>query len=83
MQFRPSNHPIYSVSLMQLTLVAFWRHVFIPRRRSCVKLLACALAVCSNTVRGETIDFEQSIRPIFEASCFQCHGPEKKKGVYG
>lgn len=25
------------------------------------------------------IDFDRDVRPIFEASCIECHGPEKKK----
>jgi len=26
------------------------------------------------------ITFDKDIKPIFEKSCFKCHGPEKKKG---
>ena len=28
------------------------------------------------------VDFAKDIRPIFEKSCFSCHGPEKQKGDY-
>lgn len=31
------------------------------------------------TTQG-TIDFEKTIRPIFETRCVECHGPFKKKG---
>ncbi len=26
------------------------------------------------------VTFDKDIKPIFEKSCFQCHGPEKQKG---
>jgi uncharacterized membrane protein/mono/diheme cytochrome c family protein len=26
------------------------------------------------------VDFDRDVRPIFEASCIECHGPKKKKG---
>lgn len=26
------------------------------------------------------VTFDKDIKPIFEKSCFKCHGPEKKKG---
>ena len=26
------------------------------------------------------VTFEKEIKPIFEKSCFKCHGPEKQKG---
>lgn len=32
------------------------------------------------TVKG--ITFEKDIKPIFEKSCFKCHGAEKQKGKY-
>ncbi|MDB6025127.1 MAG: Protein of unknown function (DUF1553)/Protein of unknown function (DUF1549)/Planctomycete, partial [Verrucomicrobiales bacterium] len=28
------------------------------------------------------VDFEKDIKPIFAASCLQCHGPEKQKGGF-
>jgi len=31
---------------------------------------------------GQTGEFARVIQPIFEARCYQCHGPEKQKGDY-
>jgi mono/diheme cytochrome c family protein len=31
---------------------------------------------------GEAVDFAKEIRPIFEARCFECHGPEKQKSSF-
>ena len=31
---------------------------------------------------GGQIDFARDIKPIFERSCFKCHGPEKPKGRF-
>jgi hypothetical protein len=28
---------------------------------------------------GRTVDFARDIRPIFEAKCYECHGPKKQK----
>jgi mono/diheme cytochrome c family protein len=30
--------------------------------------------------KKEGLTFDKDIRPLFEKSCFKCHGPEKKKG---
>jgi mono/diheme cytochrome c family protein len=31
---------------------------------------------------ARAVDFRRDIRPIFEASCLKCHGPEKQKGGF-
>src|SRR5437016_325200 len=31
---------------------------------------------------GKTVHFAEDIRPIFEQSCYQCHGPEKQKSNF-
>jgi hypothetical protein len=29
-----------------------------------------------------SVDFDRDVRPVFEASCFQCHGPQKPKSHF-
>ena len=36
---------------------------------------------CSPAV-GAPVDFLREVRPIFEAKCFKCHGPEKQKSGF-
>src|SRR3954468_3811711 len=31
---------------------------------------------------SRTVDFAKDIQPIFEASCIQCHGPDKQKSGF-
>ena len=41
-----------------------------------------AWALCCSTVVGGPVDFLREVRPIFEAKCFKCHGPEKQKSGF-
>lgn len=59
-----------------------------------LQLLAGSVLVAGATVLAADVDvsklppaatqtgitFDKDIKPIFEKSCFKCHGPEKKKG---
>lgn len=59
-----------------------------------LQLLAGSVLVAGATVFAADVDvsklppaatqtgitFDKDIKPIFEKSCFKCHGPEKKKG---
>lgn len=59
-----------------------------------LQLLAVSLLVASSPAFAAEVDvsklppaatqtgitFDKDIKPIFEKSCFKCHGPEKKKG---
>jgi hypothetical protein len=43
--------------------------------------LLAFLAVCRSLV-GSTVDFTRDVKPIFDAHCIACHGPEKHKSGY-
>jgi len=47
--------------------------------QSCLALLLPGL-LCLNAQAQP--DFARDIRPIFERSCFECHGPERQRGAY-
>lgn len=42
--------------------------------------LAVAPAVYGSGPEGGEIDFVRDVRPIFEEHCYECHGPDKRKG---
>lgn len=41
-----------------------------------------AWALCCSPAIGAPVDFIREVRPIFEAKCFKCHGPEKQKSGF-
>ncbi|MBI3871281.1 MAG: PSD1 domain-containing protein [Verrucomicrobia bacterium] len=49
----------------------------IPRPQAVVAAIAVWLA---NAAVGAAPDFAREVRPVLEAHCVQCHGPEKQKG---
>lgn len=49
-----------------------------PQIRPC---LVIGLTLLS-PVAAKSADFAKEIRPIFEARCYECHGPEKQKGDF-
>src|SRR5689334_20999934 len=42
-------------------------------------LFAIFVAAGAQPVAGAGVDFARDVRPIFEARCVSCHGPEKAK----
>ena len=50
----------------------------IPLSPFLCQLLLFALAL----PQLHAVDFEKEIRPIFEANCLKCHGPEKQKAEF-
>lgn len=55
-----------------------------------LSLTACAAANAAEPVdvsnlpppATATIDFDRDVKPLFEKSCFQCHGPERPKSGF-
>ena len=51
------------------------------RGRSLFSLIAFAAVCVGGVARGDSaVDFTRDIKPIFDASCVSCHGPQKQKG---
>jgi len=42
--------------------------------------LPLAMVLLTSAVGAERPDFSREVRPLFEAHCIKCHGPEKQKG---
>jgi hypothetical protein len=50
---------------------------------SCVAALAADVDVLKlPPAATRTIDFARDVRPLFEQTCYGCHGPEKQKSNY-
>src|SRR5689334_4100057 len=45
-------------------------------------LSALLLAAALQGQEPPKVDFVRDIQPIFKASCFECHGPQKQKGQF-
>jgi formylglycine-generating enzyme required for sulfatase activity len=56
------------------TLERYYRPLFGGKPRVMVLLLSAV------SVHAQTVDFRVSVKPILEATCLSCHGPEKPKG---
>ncbi len=60
-----------------MNVLLFW----ITLAASSVALVAAELDLSRLPVAtGKKVNFTTDIRPIFEKSCYSCHGPEKQKG---
>jgi hypothetical protein len=42
--------------------------------------MALAIGLAFSVQAGPDEDFQKDIRPVLEKNCYECHGPEKKKG---
>ena len=49
--------------------------------RSIIPSLVLGVTLLGGATVG-AIDFAKEVRPIFEARCFECHGPEKQKSSF-
>ncbi len=41
--------------------------------------IACTFFVAGVSVASEPVDFRRDIQPIFEAHCWECHGPQRQQ----
>ncbi|NBX34631.1 hypothetical protein EBR16_04635, partial [bacterium] len=53
-----------------------------PRLSSCAYVAVGLVALAWPATSPAAVDFVREVRPILEAKCQKCHGPEKQKGGY-
>lgn len=51
--------------------------------RVVLRAIGAACMCVSATSAAEPVQFQMQIRPILEAHCFKCHGPDKRRGGLG
>ncbi|NLT69334.1 MAG: DUF1553 domain-containing protein [Verrucomicrobiaceae bacterium] len=51
-------------------------------RRSVPLFSIAALTLTGSTLADTKINFVRDVRPLFEAHCYDCHGPEKQKSGF-
>ncbi|QOV88847.1 DUF1553 domain-containing protein [Humisphaera borealis] len=52
------------------------------RSRISIFLVALSFASCGVAVANTPPDFRRDIKPLFESSCIDCHGPKKQRSGY-
>jgi mono/diheme cytochrome c family protein len=75
----PAGAGLNGQGLIVSTFAAFaiiWFVVATPAHAASVDVSRIPLAA------GKSVDFAKDIKPLFEASCVKCHGPEKAKNAF-
>ena len=52
---------------------------FLPQRIAVLTLSILVVSGICRSLKGEQIDFNQTVRPILQARCFACHGALKQE----
>src|SRR5262245_7008463 len=76
-----AHRGVYALTMLTMPTIALFLVLTVA---SCAALSALSADVDISKLPPAAgkkgVTYDKDIRPIFEKSCFKCHGPEKQKG---